>query len=495
MPQDTPFSNKPIKSKRISIPRVRSSTDSDLQQPFHFVRDIESDSVLPTRFKNRLHELFNQIEKEFETLYTENMSLHEKVDSLNERLEKEISSSNLDNRSTDLDVESGKSIKKSSQTTHLIKTTHKLKAQTSKIVSSFKAPTLGSHLIREYTGHRDGVWEISVPRAGQNMIGTASADHTARIWSIDTGKCLLEYVGHHGSVNSIRFHPTQDLVITASGDQSAHIWCFISALDSGKSHSSEDEVELSEKEETHDDEVVSGERIKIHSPLYELIGHTGVVIAADWVAGGDHVITASWDRCASLYDARTGQVVHSVVGHEQGLTNVVAHPSQRLVVTSSKDSTFRIWDLREASQAALVCHGHADAVTTATFTANDKVVSGSDDRCVKIWDTKNLRSPLATIRSDASANRLSVSNQQVLAVPMDNRHVRLYDINGNRLARLPRGSRQGHRRMVCAAAWLDESPAYVRTNLFTCGFDRLVLGWQIHALNKEGKESVSPMQQ
>jgi len=35
---------------------------------------------------------------------------------------------------------------------------------------------------------------------------------------------LLQYYGHHGSVNSIRFHPTNDLVLTASGDNTAHIW-------------------------------------------------------------------------------------------------------------------------------------------------------------------------------------------------------------------------------------------------------------------------------
>ena len=50
------------------------------------------------------------------------------------------------------------------------------------------------------------------------------SDHTARIWWIESGSCLLQYQGHNGSVNSIRFHPSQDLVITASGDQTAHIW-------------------------------------------------------------------------------------------------------------------------------------------------------------------------------------------------------------------------------------------------------------------------------
>lgn len=50
------------------------------------------------------------------------------------------------------------------------------------------------------------------------------ADYTARVWNIDSGECLLQYTGHSGSVNSIRFHPNKDLTLTSSGDQSVHIW-------------------------------------------------------------------------------------------------------------------------------------------------------------------------------------------------------------------------------------------------------------------------------
>ena len=36
---------------------------------------------------------------------------------------------------------------------------------------------------------------------------------------------MLQYSGHQGSVNAIRFNPVQDLVVTTSGDETAHIWC------------------------------------------------------------------------------------------------------------------------------------------------------------------------------------------------------------------------------------------------------------------------------
>lgn len=49
--------------------------------------------------------------------------------------------------------------------------------------------------------------------------------------------------------------------------------------------------------------------------------------------------------------------------------------------------------------------------------------------------------------------------------------------DSSRLARLPRSSRQGHSRMVAGATWADEAVGGV--NLFSCGFDRRVLGWSI----------------
>ena len=52
----------------------------------------------------------------------------------------------------------------------------------------------------------------------------------------------------------------------------------------------------------------------IRHPSLELTGHSGVIIAADWLSGGGQVITASWDRTANLYDAETGEIVNTLTG-------------------------------------------------------------------------------------------------------------------------------------------------------------------------------------
>lgn len=56
------------------------------------------------------------------------------------------------------------------------------------------------------------------------------------------------------------------------------------------------------------------EAATLRTPSLELTGHTGVVVAADWMMEGNQVITASWDRTAILFDAETGEQVTCLTG-------------------------------------------------------------------------------------------------------------------------------------------------------------------------------------
>ena len=55
-----------------------------------------------------------------------------------------------------------------------------------------------------------------------------------------------------------------------------------------------------------------------------------------------------------------------------------------------------------------------------------------------------MRSPVDSIRLDCGVNRLSVSHDDrgTLAIPLDNRHIKLYDLTGSRVASVPRRNRQ-----------------------------------------------------
>ena len=61
-------------------------------------------------------------------------------------------------------------------------------------------------------------------------------------------------------------------------------------------------------------------------------------------------------------------MLHTLSGHDEELTHTAVHPTARLVVTASKDSTFRLWDFREVNHHSVsVFQGHTDTVTCAVF--------------------------------------------------------------------------------------------------------------------------------
>uniref|UniRef100_A0A665VL02 WD repeat-containing protein 37 n=1 Tax=Echeneis naucrates TaxID=173247 RepID=A0A665VL02_ECHNA len=463
------------KAHSLSIRRTNSTEERPLGMQRGDMLEGQ-DSKLPLSLRNNLLDLFGQIEREFENLYIENIELRREIDSLNERMTGD--GQTIEGGDPTKGALKTKASHSTSQLSQKLKTTYK--ASTSKIVSSFKATT-GSRalcqLLKEYMGHRDGIWDLSVTRTQPLVLGTASAGR------LNNFEKLVQFKGAAFSIYMIKSHYLT-CVCTASGDQTAHIWRYMVQLPAPQptpdvSAPCDDDQDSSDREEGEVDGEGPFEVPTVRVATATLKSHQGVVIAADWLVGGRQVVTASWDRAANLYEVETSELVHTLTGHDQELTHCCTHPTQRLVVTSSRDTTFRLWDFRDPSiHSVNVFQGHTDTVTSAVFTVVDNVVSGSDDRTVKVWDLKNMRSPIATIRTDSAVNRISVStNQRIIALPHDNRQVRLFDMSGVRLARLPRSNRMGHRRMVCCTAWNEENQS---CNLFTCGFDRQAIGWNIN---------------
>ena len=65
-------------------------------------------------------------------------------------------------------------------------------------------------------------------------------------------------------------------------------------------------------------------------PLVILAGHQGVVASADWMAGGEQVVTASWDRTATIWDVTSQTMIHSL-GRSFGRWNKVELRQQGLI--------------------------------------------------------------------------------------------------------------------------------------------------------------------
>jgi len=221
--------------------------------------------------------------------------------------------------------------------------------------------------------------------------------------------------------------------------------------------------------------------------LEELKGHTGVVSAADWLTN-DSVVSVSWDHHVIVWNVESGTAIlrfpESSGCEDRIPTNLHVNPlCKNIFATSNSHGIVNVFDVRGTNGAAdtpiysLVAHD--DTATTAVFSpVEDHVMaSGSDDRSVKIWDLRSSRLPLHVIRCQAGVGRLSFSPRTgTLAIPLQNRDIRICNIKGARVATL-NPHKIGHKGIVTSATWsTDESV------VFSCGVSpvRQVLAWSSH---------------
>jgi hypothetical protein len=66
---------------------------------------------------------------------------------------------------------------------------------------------------------------------------------------------------------------------------------------------------------------------------------------------GVHIVTASWDATARVWDAKTGATLATLSGHKAWVHGAAFSPDGKRIVTASWDKTARVWDA--ATGAAL----------------------------------------------------------------------------------------------------------------------------------------------
>ncbi len=97
-----------------------------------------------------------------------------------------------------------------------------------------------------------------------------------------------------------------------------------------------------------------------HAQLAVLSGHGDYVNSAAYSPDGTRIVTASIDKTARIWDARTGAQLAVLSGHGDPVSSAAYSPDGTRIVTASYDKTARIWDARTGAQLA-VLSGHAES--------------------------------------------------------------------------------------------------------------------------------------
>ena len=115
---------------------------------------------------------------------------------------------------------------------------------------------------------------------------------------------------------------------------------------------------------------------------------------AEFSPDGDHIITASDDGTARIWDADTGAALAVLEGHEDVVSAATFSADGRWAVTGSYDGSARVWRVNDfffeppAEQVRLAC-AKARSAHASTFTEHDRsfyrlLVDQPEDPCAAL---------------------------------------------------------------------------------------------------------------
>ena len=174
----------------------------------------------------------------------------------------------------------------------------------------------------------------------------------------------------------------------------------------------------------------------------DLIGHGGMIRAANFSSDGKKVVTASFDYSAIIWDFEEQKKIVALEGHNGPVTNAHFLPDGR-IFTTGDDMLGIVWKFNGVDvNIDYRLRGHSHKIMAATvFDKGRKLVTGSWDKTVRIWSALSGKM-LRKIKLPVPVNSVAViAGERWIAVGGHDTKIRIFNLhNGKAL-----GSLHGHK--------------------------------------------------
>ena len=236
------------------------------------------------------------------------------------------------------------------------------------------------------SGHKSNV--SCVRWGGTGNIYTSSHDKTIKIWDAAKGTLIHTLAAHAHWVNHLAL--STDLVLrTAYHDHTGETpltqEAKIAKAKERFQKAARINNEITERLVSASDDFTMylWEPSKSTAPISRLLGHQKQVNHVTFSPDG-LVASSGWDNHVKLWN-RDGSFIATLRGHVGPVYMSCFSPDGRLLVSGSKDTTLKVWDVRTGKLKEDL-PGHRDEVFAVDW-SNDggKVGSGGKDKAVKIW--------------------------------------------------------------------------------------------------------------
>jgi len=244
-----------------------------------------------------------------------------------------------------------------------------------------------------HKAHSPGILCVEIHPINEELIMTGGVDKTAVVLNRKTGRKETTLSGHTKKVSSVKFHPTKDVLMTGSADNTVKIW-----TKGGEGYRAARTIGL------HKEEVVD---LSLH-------------------ATNDYLISASKDRTWAFHNIETGKSLLQVREPDDSpLTCVMLHPDGLILATGTEDNIVRVWDLKSQKNVATF-RGHKGAITDLKFSENGYYLATSaQDNLLKLWDLRGPKN-INTLQMDSNVLSLDFDYSGKYLVAGTGREIRLF---------------------------------------------------------------------
>lgn len=232
------------------------------------------------------------------------------------------------------------------------------------------------------SGHTDIVMALAASPDGKWLV-SASKDRTARVWDVESRKCLATCTGHTESLGAIamsqklsNFSIGSAFFVTGSSDKTLKMWSLKSLAASYKPEGKSVDITV----------VTSMGAVKAHDKDVNALA----------VSPNDRFIaSASQDKLIKVWHAQSGNnggvltLAGTCRGHKRGVWAVEFSPVDQCLASAAGDKTVKVWSAKDFT-CLKTFEGHTASVLNVQFVcAGMQLLSAGADGLLKLWTIKS----------------------------------------------------------------------------------------------------------